>query len=271
MEAIAGAATLSPGGDSTNQDRVAVYRAADGLGGAGVVVCDGVGSYAGSGAVAAEVAATASEHLAKQAVGPGFWSLSEVVTAGPLEAAGGATTLIAVGADQTGLAGHAFVGNGSLIELVPYKPRAGVLRLRWADLALPQISWDDGRPALRSFLPAPPDDFETVLGFRAAAGRPRPRMYLACTDGIATDEERPGAQSPNGTYWKEVPRALVRVIEDLERQWPALLAKEEELATEALGALLERSLATLLDDGVLDDDASVACVLLRPRRDGGSW
>jgi hypothetical protein len=265
FEIIPGAASRSPRGEA-NQDRVAVFLSPgtpSTPGSAGVVVCDGVGSYRDSGAVASEVAGLAVNHLTENGAN-GLLELEQLMANAHLATADGATTLIALGVEETGLASHIFIGNGSLLEIEPVTPQPGKVQLRWIDLALPQIDWERGRPALRSFIPAPADQFEAVKGRRDTGGM-KPRMYLACSDGIATDEDRAQARSARGGYWKAVPAPLVTVVDALAEQWRELLVEDADSAASLLQSILRQALAKLLEEHALDDDASVACVLVRPR------
>lgn len=229
---------------------------------AGVVLCDGVGSYEKSGAVAEEVATFAAGQLTANGVG-GFWELERQLAELRPRESDGATTLIAVAAARTGLVGHVLVGNGTLLEIEAREPSSTQTALSWVELALPQISWELGRPALRSFLPAPSGELEVSIGLRTGASS-RARMYLACSDGIASDEERAQAHAPDDTFWKEVPIQLVRVLDAISEQWLALVDPQAQGTERLLASALEATLADLLDKGQLDDDASLAAVLMLP-------
>jgi hypothetical protein len=267
-DVIPAIASISPLGVERNQDRVAIVyppeeskdAAEDG---AAVVICDGVGSYSESGTVATEVASLITNNIHRAGINKGIWTLDETLTDVQLATANGATTAIAIGVEQSGLVSHAFIGNGSLLEIEPRKSSGGDIHLRWIDLALPHLSWEEGRPALRSFVPAPSAVFEVMKGCRLATCE-RSRMYLACSDGIATDEDRRQARTPRGEFWKSVPGALVATLQALEDQWPTLLLASPDDGRSLLRAALDVTLNTLLESGQLDDDASVACVLMRP-------
>ena len=235
-------------------------RPADG--GAGVVVCDGVGSYRDSGIVAERVATVARNHLAGTGLGSGMWELAEIANESLIDSVEGATTLIAVGADPGGSVYYAYVGNGAIVELQPRRVGPQLVQLRWVDVALPQISWEEGRPALRSFLPIEAGELDVSKGVRVATGG-SPRLFLACSDGIATDEDRAQARSKQGRFWKSVPIPLARLVDEIGRSWDELLDVSQAEAGALLESVLGRTLAAMLEESELDDDASVGCVLLR--------
>ncbi len=261
-EVIPAAATVAAPGKSENQDSVAVFRMGEAAAGAGVVICDGVGSLPQSGAVASEMAALAASHIEEAGVRRGIWGLEEMAAAHELSS-DGATTLIAVGAEPEGLVSHCFIGNGSLFEIAPQTAVTGVMNLRWCGLALPQLNWDRGQPALESFLPAPAYGFEAEKGCRLTS-RLKPRLYLACSDGVATDEDCPQAKTPDGRYWKGIPTKLIGVLDALAARWQDLLRGDAEQSAALLQEILDATLAALLADGAFEDDASVGCVMTRP-------
>lgn len=265
-DVIAAASSTSPRGLERNQDRVGALRI-DGneeSDGVAVVICDGVGSYPKSGTVASEVLAFTEEHIRHAGISEGVWTLDTALAAMNVATADGATTLIAVGADQSGLVSHAFVGNGSLFEIAPGDASSSTsARLRWIDLALPHLSWEPGRPALSSFIPAQDSEFDVAKGYRTTR-RVQPRLYLACSDGIASDETRVHAKSPQGKFWSSVSAKLVAIIGAIEDEWLTLLEDTHDDGQERLQKMVEASLVGLLDSECLDDDASVGCVLMRP-------
>jgi hypothetical protein len=262
-EVIPAAASVSGPGKSENQDSVAVFRVDGGTAGAGVVICDGVGSLPQSGAVASEVMSLAASHIQGAGVRTGIWGLEEMAAAHELSS-DGATTLIAVGAEPEGLVSHCFVGNGSLFEIAPQTAAVtSVMNLRWCGLALPQLNWERGQPALESFLPAPEYGFEAEKGCRLTS-RLKPRLYLACSDGVATDEDCPRAKTPDGRYWKGIPTRLIGVLDALAAGWQDLLRSDAEQSASLLQEILDATLATLFADGAFEDDASVGCVMTRP-------
>jgi hypothetical protein len=242
-----------------NQDRVARFTTA---GGAGVVVCDGVGAYAGSGATAERVTGLAIRHIETSASGLGEAVLTcAEQTARALGAVDdGATTLIAVGAGEDGELTYTFVGNGTLLDVYPVSLVEGRLQLRCAELVVPHISWARGRPALRAFLPAVNGEVETSAGTL----RPHPglvRLALALTDGIASDEERAVGVTPSGN-WREIPGPLATLLGRLAEDWPAILGAEDPGV--ALAASMQAALDALAADGRLEDDATAGAVLLIP-------
>jgi hypothetical protein len=268
FDTVVATASTSPHGDRC-QDRAATFVAPAGSPSAGVVVCDGVGALEGSGRVAEEVARLAAAHLAERGVAGGLWHLDETLAEAPPAGEEGATTLVAVGAEASGLVGHMLIGNGALIEVEPADGWPGAARLRWTDLVLPQIRWEGGRPALRSILPTPDGVPEAAKGCRQVpAGRPR--MYLACSDGISSDEARSEGDAPDGTRWKQVPAQLARLVADVATAWPELVGPEVPTG-EALSGRLAESLDRMLEDGLLEDDATVGALLMRPSTpaDGG--
>jgi hypothetical protein len=257
---VTATASVSPRGLEHTQDcarELGVSVAAE----AGVVVCDGVGAYAQSGAVAQRVAESVSRYVESVGLAEGLVGCVEEAhpTLAGLEE--GATTLIAVGADDDGQVSHCLVGNGSLIEVMGLDLGEDRVRLAWTDLVLPHVSFANGRPALSSFL-APGDELprELSIGTRQTP-RGSSRVYLACTDGIATDEERVFGSAPDGSTWKQVPAPLARLIAGLGARWAAMEASAEPRAilAEAIGQPLEQMLAA----GLLDDDATVGAVLVR--------
>lgn len=261
---ISAAATVAAPGKDENQDSVSTFSLGDmqAPDGAGVIVCDGVGSQPNSGNVARAVVDFATAHIAKSGVVDGISQL-DAVCAEEEFGQDGATTLLAVGAEASGVAGYCYIGNGGLFEVVPQSASGSTARLRWCDLALPQIEWESGRPALRSFLPAPHEGYAAEKGSRAI-DLLGPRLFIACSDGISTDEERAQATSVTGEYWKAVPTTLVRLLDGLASCWFEMARAEHEAAEQMLHGLIERILGALLDESILDDDASVGCVMTRP-------
>lgn len=262
----AAAAAASPRGDDT-QDRVVSYRrtpAGDSAEEVGVVLCDGVGSYRDAGAVAERAMELAVHHLEQLDVCSGIFTVAEAVNAGLELDVEGATTLLAVGADAYGRACYAYVGNGSLIELEPRSPVGDRVQLRWVGLELPHLDWSGGLPALASYLPIDPDALSVSTGSRLGAKRAS-RLLLACSDGIATDEDRVQARTADGRYWKSVPAPLARIVDELSQSWNQLVSAAKAEAQLGLESALQRALDSLLDEAALEDDASVGCVLLRSR------
>jgi hypothetical protein len=247
--ALAGVATVTPKTDG--QDRSAALPVERG---AGVAICDGVGSLEGSGAVAELCLAHVVEHVAE--LGPAAVLTCATAAAAALGDADrdGATTLVAAAVDSAGAAYWTLVGNGSVFELEAVDVRGGRARLAIAELALPQVSYDGGRPALRSTLPAPLVDLE-VAGGTLLPRAGRSRALLVCSDGIATGEDWREGMSAAGTWVREVPPTLTVVFERLAASW-------EEMGAAGPQATLDDTLAELLDSGALVDDASAGLVLM---------
>jgi hypothetical protein len=274
----AGGAIATPKDPDQNQDRAAIVhlgpeRVGEGVD-CGVVVCDGVGALSGSGLVAEQAATTAADYIAAHGVRTAIVGGDDPLGAGgdvlhcaqhvadvigPVD--DGATTLIAVAADELGYVAYSFVGNGTLLDVEPLDRGAYGFRLSAAELVTPHVTWKEGRPALRSVIPP-------RAGSAVAAARgvlfPQPdrtRLLLAVTDGIASDEERSEGISA-GARWRKVPAPLAAVMAALEAQWPDVVDDADPGGR--LETLLEDVLVRLAED-VLVDDATVGAVLVVPR------
>ena len=266
---VAGAGPSAP---HRNQDRAAAIGPADAMDAVGVVVCDGVGEFAGSGDIAQLACDTAVSHIARHGACVAILGADDpedepvphcarhvADTIGPTD--DGATTLLAVAADARGRVAFTFVGNGMLLDVEPVPRGAGRIRVSAAQLVTPHISWAEGRPALRSVIPP------RVAGAPVIAARgllypqpDRPRIMLALTDGIASDEERVEGTS-DGTRWLQVPGPLAAIFAGIERAWPELSAADDPGA--ALGCTLQDALDGL-PPGTLLDDATIGALLLLP-------
>lgn len=260
FEIVAVTAGASPKDPARNQDRALVFEVEPEPSGAGVVVCDGVGSLAGSGDVAERVAQLAAEHVLSFGIASGVPACAQYAARalGPVE--DGATTLIAVGADEFGFVAFTQVGNGSLFDIT-VDTDLGTPRLHTAELTTPHVSFADGRPLLSSFLPArSPEHLAAVSGVLLPCPG-RVRVLIACSDGVATGEERAIGIAPDGSAWRSTPRPLATLLGDLASGWTDVIGCED--VTAALGALLQRSLDALTADDRLDDDATVGVVLVR--------
>jgi hypothetical protein len=259
---VTAAASISPKGEALNEDRIGCFDA--GRGGAGVVLCDGLGSMPESAAVAEEVSERISDHLSGEGVEKGVWTLERTLEKASFERRDGATTLIVLGATGSGLVGHALVGNGGLVEISPVDAWPSGTRLLWTDIALPQIAWSGDRPGLRSVLPPANGSIEAAKGFRfAPAGHAK--MYLVCSDGISSEEERDQGPAPNGSSWKETPDLLAALLARIGKEWVSLLQLSPAEAQQALQLLLLEVLVAAESASGLDDDATVGAVFLRPR------
>lgn len=262
-------ASAGPSAPHRNQDRAAAIGFADAV---GVVVCDGVGEFAGSGEVAQLACDAAVLHIARHGARAAILGADDpegdlvphcaqhvADTIGPVH--DGATTLLAVAADARGRVAFTYVGNGMLVDVEPVPRGAGQIRVSAAQLVTPHISWADGRPALRSVVPP------RVAGAPVIAARgllyPQPdraRIMLALTDGIASDEERVEGTA-EGARWLQVPGPLAAIFAAIEHAWPELSAAPDPGA--ALGHALQDALDGL-PPGTLLDDATIGALLLLP-------
>ena len=251
------AATCKAAAD--NQDRAVAFATATG---AGVVVCDGVGAYAGSGEVAERVADLAARHIETHPEGlaRGVLTCAQESDRELGDVENGATTLLAVAAGETGALAYAFVGNGTLLDVVPVEAIEGRVQLRAAELVVPHIAWTRGRPALRSVIPSGNGGPERSGGTL----EPQPgqvRLLLALTDGIATDEERMVGTTPEAS-WREIPLELVTLLGALTARWEEIVASEDPGAT--LSDTMQDALDELAANGQLEDDATAGALLLIP-------
>jgi Protein phosphatase 2C len=251
-------ATVSPRG-LDSQDRNVAFAAA---GEAAVVVCDGVGSYPRSGEVAELVCRLAELHLRESGGAGGVAQLPAAVAGSIVDEGIGATTLLALAADRDGELGYCMVGNGMVIEAYGLELDEQRTRMCFTELALPQAGIAGGRPTLASFLPwTEAGPLPSCLGTRRLACD-RARLFLVCSDGIGSEEERPLGRAPDGTLWRAVDPPLAAVLDALADTWQTLCACDDPtpLLEQTLAAALER----LLDEGALEDDATVGALLMRP-------
>jgi hypothetical protein len=259
-------ATATPREDLRSQDRALVFGG--GRSGSGVVVCDGVGAFAGSGATAEVAAAAVSAFMESRTDLVGAVDESFAVAAGAVsDDEEGATTLLVLAADEVGTVGYGMVGNGAIVEVLAVEPVPGHWRLHHTELGFPHIGYERGRPTLQSFLPSgdPPGGAE--LGARKLRCD-RHRLLLACTDGlVAEDAPVVVRDEQGGGLWRQVPPLLAAVLGDLGDGWAALVS--DPTPELDLPLLLQRSLTALADAGELDDDATVAALLLLPNEAEG--
>jgi hypothetical protein len=242
------------------QDRAAVLTSgADGTD-LGIAICDGVGAYEDSGVVAARCLDAVTSHVAEHGA-PSVLTCA-TAAAGTIhdDATEGATTLIALAVDRDGHAYWTLVGNGSVFELEAADVRGGAARLAFAELAIPHVSFEGGRPGLRSTLRAKAEVMPEVSAGMLLPRTRRMRALLACSDGIATQEDWREGTSRAGATLREIPPPLVVLLARLGEEWTDL--EEAEDPQGYLGALIEDTLDELLTDGALADDASVGVVLL---------
>jgi hypothetical protein len=262
FDVFAALADASPKQQDRVQDRAVIVRATERSTGAAVIVCDGVGAYEGSGVVAEAVADFASDYVRQSGIHEGIRHVAGAAAQEIDHDGSGATTLLGIGAEPSGRVGYCLVGNGMLMELAGAPVTAERVLVRWNLLALSHVSLLGGRPALSSFLPLSEDrELEVVLGSREDASS-RPRLYLACSDGIGSDEDRLSGPTPDGRSWQEIPRPLVVLLEDLGHAWNDLM--REPSPEPSLQRVLNDALQALLASGALEDDATVGAVLLRP-------
>jgi len=259
FELIVSAASASSK-EAEGEDRVRTVGR--GPGPSGVVVCDGVGSIAGSAGMAEEASELGAALLGGHEVGEAIWRLDRRLDRHLAPDRDGATTMAAVCADEKGVVGHLLVGNGSVLEVVPMEVEPGKVRLLWTSIALPQMGGREGRPALRSFLPPDGGRVEAEKGVRMApAGTPR--LYLACSDGFLSEEQRLEGPAPDGTVWRQVPRCAANLMELLGSAWTELLTLPTEDALAMLDGFAREAVAP--EPGrPLDDDTTVGVLYLRP-------
>jgi hypothetical protein len=260
FELIVAASSASPK-EEGGEDRVRTFGR--GPGPSGVVVCDGVGSVAGSAAMAEEVSELSMALLGGHELGPAIWRLDEALERNLRADREGATTMVVVCADEDGFVGHLMVGNGAVLEVVPMETQPGAVRLLWTSIVLPQMGNRDGRPALRSFLPPDRGQVEAEKGVRKAPPGAA-RLYLACSDGFLSEEERLEGPAPDGTVWRQVPSGAAHLLELLTSGWMELLEVEPEGASEALSRAIEIAVEGPAGAAALDDDTTVGALLLRP-------
>jgi hypothetical protein len=232
---------------------------------AGAVVCDGVGSEPGSDATAERVAELAVSLMYGGDVGSSFWEFDRALERRLDVDGNGATTLALVRADRDGLVGHFLVGNGAVIEVVPMETGPGQVRLLWSSIVLPRMATRDGRPALASFLPQPDRKLESEKGIRKVP-EDVARLYLVCSDGLLSEEDRLEGNAPDGSAWRQVPSLMAGLMRRLNGAWTEILAADAEGAAELLQGCLEETVDPAGETLVLDDDTSVAALLMRPAR-----
>jgi hypothetical protein len=267
FEVVVAGASVASRDPQANEDRLLPFWTQGERRSSGMVLCDGVGSRPESAAMAEEVARMATDLLSHQGVWPGVWELDWRLTQMEMPGCDGTTTLLAVGADESGLVAHMLLGNGSIVEIVPTRLPSGAIRLLWSSIALPQVDWSRGRASLQSVLPARYGETASARGYRQVMPG-RTQMYLACSDGVLAEEERLIGRAKDGSRWQPVPILFATLIERIGSRWDELAA---EPSSEGFGAglagLLERALGEAAADRAIGDDASVGAVLVRPGRE----
>lgn len=251
--------SLSPKRERENEDRVLAIETPLA---AAVAVADGVGGVPGSGEMAARACELVATHLAEGSVVKGILGLEGKIGEELFGEETGATTLVAVGAEADGSVSHLLVGNGAVIELAPLELTPHRTRLLWTSIALPQMKAEEGRLALRSFLPSPPGAPAAEKGCRHVPPG-NARLYLACSDGLLSEEDRAEGRAEDETAWRQVPRAVSSLVAELERGWGELLGSDAAEAGELLRSLLATALEEPTVFAELDDDTSVGALLLR--------
>jgi hypothetical protein len=258
-------ATATPKDPDANQDRASTVLVPDG---AASVLCDGVGSYEESGDVAERCLSLACGHIGIEGVGAGVTSCADAAAdamSTSEDLPEGATTLVAVGGATDGTAYFSSVGNGSVFVLEPLSVKEGHAHLMVAELTLPHCEIVGSQPALRSFLPAPRIPIETTSGVLLPRSG-RSRLLLACSDGVTTGEETAAiGLDGDGRRWKPILDPFAEMLEMLQEKWVELLATSDQSAT--LADSVQACLDSMGKRGLLEDDATVAAVLMRPDAD----
>lgn len=256
---VAATASATSRDADANQDRALAFHIPTGAG-AGVVVCDGVGSLPGS-AATAETAASAIRRFMQthegvvEAMGGCFAAAAHAVA----DDNDGATTALVVAAEPTGLVGYGIVGNGALVEVLAVEPVPGSWRLHHTELSFPHVGYERGRPALESFLPTA-DVRVAELGVRRLLPG-RHRLFLACTDGLTTEDAPLVLRDErHGGLWRQVPVRLAAVLDAVEKAWPELVAGPAP--EHDLPVVLQEAVDALAVAGLLEDDATVGALLL---------
>jgi hypothetical protein len=253
-------ATVTPRQDLASQDRALAFGSGS-LKGAGVVVCDGVGALPGSGSTAELAAGAVRAFMATQddlvaSVDDSIAAAAEAVRGDE----DGATTMLVLAADAVGSVGYGMVGNGAIVEVMAVEPVAGTWRLHHTDIGFPHIGYELGRPSLQSFLPAGDPGGGTESGARRLR-TDRHRLFLACSDGLVTEDAPLVLRDDrHGGLWRQVPTRLATILADLADDWAELISSPSPELD--LPLLLQSSLTSLADKGELEDDATLACLLL---------
>lgn len=258
--------SASVAGGELNFDAARTFRGPAAI---GVVVCDGVGTLSGSGEAATAVADRVASLVGGAQPSSILTSAEEVNRQlSPFGDSGeGSTTMIALAAGFDGTVAYSYLGNGSLLEVRPYRINpAGPPELRTAELTLPDVTYAEGRPALTSVLPVEGGEPKCSTGLVVARSAPV-TAFLAVTDGIASDDERLIASDREGRVWRGVPEPLRLILGELADCWDELVAPHSDhdgagSSDRRLSELLERSLTAMREAGKLRDDASAGVVLI---------
>lgn len=241
-----------------NQDRVAVVHEPLHC---FAVVCDGVGEFSESGAVAERAVVELRTAVRRGTPGGDLAAAIREVNDKLQDAARGATTVVAVSASPEGVVSYAYCGNGALLEIGGVPLGNGRTRLVSVNHLLPHVSLLRGRETLMSFIPFP-SGVPVVSSGNLRVPFGQSRLFLACSDGICSEEDRREGEV-DGTVWREVAGPLAALLDGLTDRWTSLCDGPGE-PVPLLGCVLQEVLDQLAAAGRLDDDASVAAVFVRP-------
>jgi hypothetical protein len=280
---LAAAATVTPRRDPTkSQDRVAAISASSGRSLAAVVVADGLGSLPESGRAA---------QRAVDACAAAWVDGTRSSEAGPIDVVDlhhaivgelggeGSTTLLTAEATASHIE-VTWVGNGGLLWFVeaptsyssapvaigpdggPNLPIVGSDNtVLWTDLSLPHISFRDGRDLLREVVgglrPPRQDSIRVSRGIRAS-------VVIAVSDGLFSREHIEVGSTSDGESWMRLSpqvRSLERLAGELLAQQRRGLLRSDQVVEDACRLVLGELLAA----GRLDDDASLAVLVVPPR------
>ena len=265
FEIVPATASATSKDEAANQDRAWVFYPTVANGAAGVVVCDGVGSYTKSGETAERAVSAVRDHMTNSEevtgdLGGCIHAAAEALNGDPE----GAATPLVVTANPTGAVSYALVGNGAVLEVRALETVPGQFAINYNELTFAHMSYEQGRPALQSFLPGAGSTPER--GTRQLA-RGSARLFLSCTDGLVTEDAPRVMPDSLGNLWKEIHKPLASLLGPIGQSWAALLevAQPERM----LSTLLQETLVRMAQEGELDDDATVGALLMRPtNRDG---
>ena len=258
------ATTTDRASQTDSQDRAAIV-VNDQKGVIGVVVCDGVGSQPDSGEIADLVVGKTTEFVSNRGLS-GWDELSSKVNSNLDRDLDGACTQIVVALDNEGRVRFSFLGDGALFEVRMRELMPGHYWPAFSEMALAQSLSTPGGWALTGYLPAPSGtDPDPVIGSRSRQLRPEPQLWLAVTDGVSSDQERPlSIPTPEGSRWQETSQVLTRLLDQLARNWQELISPETKDPDRILAECLARELDNCGQQGLLKDDTTAAAVLYRP-------
>jgi serine/threonine protein phosphatase PrpC len=257
-----GTATTTPRKDpESSQDRC---WAGPGV----VIVADGVGSMADSGA-AAQIAVDEVREIVLTNGTPSAPSPASIEAA--LHHAhqriitdvgrDAATTALVVSADVDGV-NIQWVGNGAvLLAELGKEIGEGQPRLHLTILTPPHVSYEYGRDVLDRILGGRTDPPVDRIWL---APTQRDRLLLVVSDGLLSLEERQIAKAPDGSAWLEIStreQELRALAQDI-LIWSSNGQLDNTPAGRDLLSLgCQNTLERLLDTGSLHDDATIAAIL----------